>query len=100
MTDVTPNTAPPTAMPSTAPPAPAAPAAARPGSIPREQYDALPEDRKAAYAHVSRPGGGTDYVERSTLPSESGADAATGGDASTTAPAHVPARNTNSAIWN
>jgi hypothetical protein len=90
MTDVTPNTAPPTAMPSTAPPAPAAPAAARPGSIPREQYDALPEDRKAAYAHVSRPGGGTDYVERSTLPSESGADAATGGDASTTAPALVP----------
>jgi hypothetical protein len=84
------STAPPAAPPAPAAPQPAPPSQ-RPGAIPREQYDALPEDRKAAYAHVSRPGGGTDYVERSKLPSESGADSVATADTSATAQPAVTA---------
>jgi hypothetical protein len=42
----------------------------RPGSIPREQYDALPDDQKANFAQLRKQGGGQEYVERSKLPSE------------------------------
>jgi len=49
----------------------APPAAPRPGAITSDQFSRLSLDQQALYAHVRRPdGNGSEFIERSKLPSE------------------------------
>jgi hypothetical protein len=73
--------APPAAAPPAASPAPQG-ATPRPGFIPDSQFDRLDPTEQGKYARVSKgPQGGSEWIERSKLPSESGTDPATGADA-------------------
>jgi hypothetical protein len=60
--------------------------AARPGVIARNEYDRLPPDKQAAYAHVPREGGGQDIVPRNSLPSEQPTATAASDTTTTAAP--------------
>jgi hypothetical protein len=62
----------------------------RPGAIARNDYDRLSPDKQAAYAHVSREGGGQDIVPRSSLPSEQSPAPTTAAQPGEASPALVP----------
>jgi hypothetical protein len=88
-------TPPPASPPAAAAPPAAAPApqgaASRPGFIPDSQFDRLDPTEQGKYARVSKgPDGGSEWIERSKLPSESGADPAATADPSATAQPLVP----------
>jgi hypothetical protein len=65
-----PSAPPPAAAPASASP-PAAPSS-HPGAIDDRHYDSLPSDQQSRFARVKRPGehGGSEWVERAKLPSE------------------------------
>lgn len=83
MTDTTVTTIAPTAAPSVQPAAQPAPAARQ--SVADSVYQRMPADQRERYASIRGPDGGSEWVDRATLPSATGS--------TTTAPADPNARH-------